>query len=408
MRHMISRSVRSIRSAIKNPILLSQATSSLTGAGVTIAFAAWMTPPQYALFALLNLTSVTIAGFARAAIFQPALIHHRKDRAVRTPVSYVVVATFIGSSILVLIGWAQGVDTLPSCIALGATIIGPMVYDWLRHCRLIEANWWPTAHAELLRLALTSLVVLLQVRENPAIMQSLVNSCYLIAAIGMVRRRRSDPRFTGFSAYRREAGLQAADYGLSTLNSIVPMLILGALGNAQLIGGFRLAQTLFGPLNLLFSGMTSSFIAESATRDSHRVDAVVVREGIRLARLLLGSSVGLVAVTLIVLTVLPIDFRGVSHESLLIGMVAVGSLAVTSGWAGVHVTTLRIMGRNDLIARARGLIIGLTWSAYAIGYLAGGVDLSLILGFATAALAYPIAFVIPANRFYGRFPGATE
>ena len=64
---------------------------------------------------------------------------------------------------------------------------------------------------------------------------------------------------------------------------------------------------------------------------------------------------------------------------------------------------LRLLGHYSIATFGRALLVVVTGVGYALGYAIGGVDWSLILGFVSAAVANPLAFVVPASIVYRRY-----
>jgi hypothetical protein len=393
---------------IDRPILLSQALSSLTGALTVFLGVSWMTQGDYALFAVLNLASNMIFGFVRVVVFQPALIHYRSDKSALTPPQYALWAGLSGAVVLGGAGLLLGVDTFGEALLLGASLLAPVGQDWLRYRCLVVGKVWRTALGELCRALATILILVTATGANPAAYQALANVACLFAMIVQVGGHARTSAWTPFRDYRRAALLQSVDYTVGTLNSIIPMLILGALGGGLLIGGFRLAQTIFGPLNLLFSASSTKLLADGAVQDSHASDAALVGAGRQLALRMSMLSGGLVLSGASVVAFSKIHFSGVSHDALLIGVLCVGAVAVTSGWAGIHNVLMRMLGFNRQVTVGRSIVVATAWVAFSLGYVFGGVDGSVVAGFSASAIMYPIAFVLPARSAYRKVIGGSS
>lgn len=390
---------------LNKPILVSQALSSATGALSVVLGVAWMTQSDYALFAVFNLAANSIFGFVRVVVFQPALIHFRTDKNAFTPTRYMFVAGFGAAAALFFTALILQPGEPFAALILGASIFFPVGQDWLRYRCLVVGKTWRTAFGEAARLAATVVILSLATGSGPAAYQSFANlACAAAIAVqlgGHVRTR----RWTAFREYRSAALLQSTDYVVGTLNSIVPMLILGSIGGGALIGGFRLAQTIFGPLNLLFSAAATKMLADGAVQEDLATDQGLVRSGRALALRMALLSGLVVGVGSAVVAFTGIGFSGVSHDSLLIGILCVGAVAVTSGWAGIHNVVMRMLGHNRRVTLGRAAVVCASWLAFAVGFASHGVDGSLIAGFAMSALMYPLAFVLPARVTYSRMIG---
>jgi hypothetical protein len=209
-----------------------------------------------------------------------------------------------------------------------------------------------------------------------------------------------------FRSYAHAAGWQLLDFTVGQLLFVVPLLFLGAVSTSPLIGGVRLAQSVLGPLNLVFAAATTNLIADGVTRPEFATPKSLVARGTNLGRFLGFTSLVAIVGIAALLYVTGFSFRGVSNRSLLLGVLLVGASAVASGWAGVHAIVLRLLNRQATVTLGRVLIASLTLGAFFVGYETVGVDASLILGFITAGIASALVFLTLAARVYRHLPNA--
>ncbi|WFR68142.1 hypothetical protein P9139_07470 [Curtobacterium flaccumfaciens] len=360
----------------------------------------WMSRGDYSLFAVLNLASNSIFGFVRVVVFQPALIHFRGDKNALTPPRYALFAAVSAGLVLASVAITLGVHRPQDAILLGISLMLPIGQDWLRYRCLVAGKFWRTALGEVGRAVATVLLLVSFTGVSPTVYQSLANGACALAIALQLGNHLTTAAWTPFREYRSAALLQSVDYAVGTLNSIIPMLILGGLGGGALIGGFRLAQTIFGPLNLLFSASSTKLLADGAVQASHAEDATFIRAGRRLAAKMCLLSAAIVTAGVGVIWLGKISLSGVGYNALLIGVLCVGAVAVTSGWAGIHNVVMRVLGFNRRVTMGRLVIVGTAWTAFFVGYMIDGVDGSVIAGFAVSAVMYPIAFVLPAQASY--------
>jgi hypothetical protein len=383
----------------KNPILLSQIFASLSGGVSMIAAAALLSGKQFALFAILALLGTTAVGALRAGLLRPAMIHQRSAGDSRVPVAYAAVGISALTILALPIMWALGVRSWADLVLLSAFGIFPLVHDWLRSRYMADSRRWPIAWADLARLGAVGVVVLLGSATNAVssgvALQALIGAASVPAIAILLWRMRRLQRWEPFSRYSRQARLQLVEYSVSQLNLTVPMLILGAVGGGSLIAGLRLAQTLLGPLNLIFSASALNIMADGATDKKLRDDLALIARGKVVARRLLVTAISIVAGLLVVVGFLPELFRGVSAESLWVGLLLTGVAAIGSGWAGVHTVILRLLGSQLSVTVSRVALVTATWIAFLIGFAVGGVDTSLVSGFAASAVAYPLTTELP-------------
>ena len=96
------------------------------------------------------------------------------------------------------------------------------------------------------------------------------------------------------------------------------------------------------------------------------------------------------------------QLHGVANAELVTGLALVGAATLSSGWAGIHAIVMRLMGYQAVVTVGRAVLVFVSLSAFTIGYLLGGVDASLAAGFVAAAVAAPLAFIVPATVLYRR------
>lgn len=387
---------------VNRPILVSQIFASVGGAVVMIIGAANMDISSFAIFSLLNLASNTLLGLVRVSVFQPALIAHRRDKNAITPLRYATVAVLCGVIGFFLLSFLIGRADLATTSLVAISVGLPILQEWLRQRCVIEGRRWLTAIGDGARLAAFPALVLMLGVPSPNLFQAMFHGSAMLSIVVMLPGLRRLHEWTPFRSYSRGALSQALDYAVGTLNSIVPLFILGALGGSAFIGGFRLAQTFLGPLNLLFAASRTTLLADGATKDSHRHDHDLIRHGSKLAAQLGLLAAGVVAVIIGGVWLFKVELSGVTNSALLFGLIGVGLVSATSGWSGIHTIIMRMFGKNGIVTAGRTILVIFSWAGFFLGYVLGGVDLSLILGFAVSAVLYPVVFVLPARRTYRR------
>jgi hypothetical protein len=180
----------------------------------------------------------------------------------------------------------------------------------------------------------------------------------------------------------------------------VPLLVLGGFGPSTYLGGVRLAQTVLGPLNLVFMAFAMNLAVDSVTRESLSPAAALITRGRSLARRLGSLATVLVPLVLLLAWISGVGFRGVSSHALLVGLALVGFLAILSGFASIDAVVLHLLGRNGLVAAGRVTLVTITTAGFVVGYMLNGVDGALVVGLVVAALTNPVVFVLPANAVY--------
>ena len=290
---------RRVASIAGRPLVLSQVLTSASGAIATIFAAAFMHPDAFTQFALLNLVAITLVGLVRSFLFQPALIQFRHDKDAHTRFALSGSGALVSGVVLGGSAVALGIDTWWLVALLILSGLFPILQDWLRYRAMAADRRWDVALADGLRLlfVLASPVLLIATR-NPAVYQAYLGLSLAVPVLVMLIRLPRPARFTPLRVYIRPAGLQLADFAIGQFNSTLPLLVLGALGASTLIGGVRFAQTLLGPLNLVFAASTTNLIADGATRGTYASTEDLIRNGTRLARVIgLVAVVGVVILT---------------------------------------------------------------------------------------------------------------
>jgi hypothetical protein len=386
------------------PILLGQAFSSAAGALAMVLAAAAMPPSPFTFFSLLTLITVITTGAVRATLFQPALIEMRNNRNAHIHARSALVGAACAGAVFATAAAVLGVHEPLWLAVLGTTGTLPVIADWLRMRGIAMDHRWDAARGDAIRLAVTLAgPLVLWASADAKLFVLFVNLTYL-TSLGYLWYRL--PAVTSHVAHRelwRPASSQLLDFLIGQAVATIPLFVLGGLGSSVYLGGVRLAQTLLGPLNLVFAASTVNLMADGATRQSHSTGVNLIKRGRRLATKLSVLSLVLVATLIAFLYLTHFSLRGVDNLSLIVGTALVGVLAITSGFSGMDAIIMRLLGHHAIPTVGRTILVAVSALGYAAGYLAGGVDLSLIVGFVCAAVANPVAFVLPATGLYRRY-----
>ena len=343
--------------------------------------------------------SIVSVSFARAMLWQPALIRQRTDKLAKVPLRYAATASF-SASLLVPVAavFVSHEETWKLAILYAANVVS-VGFDWARFRCLSIDRRWSVAIADMLRFFLVFVVLLIsQIQDGLLFQASLAFSCVFPLLFLMFKMGTIDV-WTDYRVYRKDALLQGADYGISQINTTLPILIIGALSASGIVGGFRVAQTILGPLNLVFSSASNTVIANAAN-DMHYSSGKLAVTGTRLAwRLTAFSSAVVLGVFLIVAYLTP-PLSGVNENELAVACVAVGFVAVASSGAGIQGVVLRLLGHNGLVTRARMFVVLASWIGFIVGFYLGGAAWSLVAGFTLSAVAFPLAYLLPTRRLF--------
>jgi len=391
------------------PLLLAQVVSSLAGAVAMLLAAAVMPQNDFTAFSLISLVSITAFGVVRSGLYQPALIEMRNRSDAHTPFRNALTAASLTSALATAVIFVLHPLSFAEVLLLVGSGIFPMLHDWVRFRAMELDRRWSVFAADAFRLVLLVIIspITLLFTTNPVIFQVAQGLAYAIPALAVFLRL---PKVVGFAPlrdYRRSAGLQLSDYVIGQFNTTVPLIVLGGLSASTTIGGVRLAQTLLGPLGLVFAASTTNLMVDAANDDHLSQERELYRSGEKLANGLGALSVVAISLMVAFVWLTGFGFRGVANPDLRNGLLLVGVAMVSSGWAGIHAIILRLLNHQGTATAGRAALVAGSATGYLIGYAVGGVDASLVGGFLAASVAAPLAFVVPSRVVYHRLLAAT-
>jgi hypothetical protein len=361
-----------------------------------------MNTSSFTVFALLTLIAGVTIGLVRAALLQPSLVEQRQNPLSLVPFRYAIFASVLGAMLLPITYLVLGGTSALELCVLGLSAVLPLLADWLRFRRIAVDQRRPVAVADAIRLAFVILAPFTPFAADAIAFQIyLQSSCLVVIAYLAVGHRRLRI-WTPYRTYRRAANLQLLDFVVGQANVTIPLLVLGGLGQSTLIAGVRFAQTIFGPLNLVASASVMHLLADGATRTSHSSEASLIENAKKLSLRLGACAILYVGATLIVISIPGFELNALSNSTLLTSTLLVGVVAVVSGWAGIHSIVLRLLGEQLIATGGRSILVTAALVAFAVGFFVGGVDGSLLAGFVTSAVLYPLVFVLPAQVIYRR------
>ena len=363
-----------------------------------------MPPGSFTTFSLLTLLTFFCTGAVRAFLFQAALIETRNNRSAHVHVRVALVGALCASVCFMMAAPVLGVHEPVWLAVLSLANMLSVISEWLRLRGMALDERWIVARSDAIRLAATPFgALVLWWTTEAEVFFLFVSLTYLTTVIYLAFRL---PRVSAHLSpvrFWRPASSLLADFLIGQLVCTIPLFVLAGFGPSQYIGGIRIAQTLLGPLNLLAGAAWTNLLADGATRDSHSKPADLIRHGRRMATILSVFSMVLVPLVLAGLILTNFSFRGANNHSMIVGTLLVGVLAITSGFASFDPIVMRLLGHPSIATVGRAFLVVVTGVGYALGYVIGGVDWSLILGFACAAVANPLAFVLPASIVYRRY-----
>ncbi|MGW9113400.1 hypothetical protein [Microbacterium sp. NPDC055683] len=404
-------SVRRAFTRLANPVLLASVFSSVCGALLMLIASLTLDIHEFSGFSLVYLVLTLCLGLIRAGLFQPAMIYRRREPATLVPWSYALLSAAGSVPIFFAVSFPLQAVNPWTLAAVSIAIIIPVLFEWAKHRQMSAGSNVRVAVAEAARLVIVPgalaagpsgvgggiVVVLLVLIVGYAL--------GLLILLGAFPRIATGGTRVGFARYRREAFAQAGDFGVAQMLSSVPLLIAGMLmPGAPLIGAIRLAQTIFGPLNVLFGAITNVLMVRGARDGAETSDAQLRGEGRRLGfvSLALALMVTAIAFALVATGAIP---PGVAVQSMPIAVGLVGAVAVAASWAGMQMMVMRLMGHAGAVFRRRLVVVVATTIGYLVGWMVGGLETSLIAGFLLQAVALLAAFPLLKHS---RRPGHRE
>jgi hypothetical protein len=371
---------------------------------------AWaMTPADFTQFALFTLMGSLVQGVSFSGLVQPALINQRNEDNSFVPLRYVAIPAAAGSILFLIFALVLGIRSLHDLLLLSGSAAVPIYYNWIRYRAIGFNRRWVVAQADFLRLGLTlAAVAAPSLAADSVALQTYFAAATALPFLLVAIRLPRIVDWVPYRHYRRAAAWQLIDWMFGSMLVSLPLLLLGSVSPSPLIGGVRLAQSLLGPLNLAFAAAITNLIADGVTRSELTATGSLISRGISLSRLLTGLSLLLVVTMVTLVYVTSISLKGVALPDLIVGLALVGASSVTSAGSGVHAMVLRLLGWQATVTLGRGIIATLTFGAFALAYFWHGVDVSLVAGFITLALAAPIVLIGLAHYAYQRFPLAAD
>jgi hypothetical protein len=386
------------------PLFLSQIFSSAAGALGMVMAASAMPPGQFTTFSLLMLATQLCTGATRSFLFQPALVETRNNRNAHIHIRVALIGAL-----------CAGIGFLPAVAVLGihkplwlATLsvasVLPVMTEWLRLRGMALDERWHVARGDAIRLATTLPgILVLWLTTEAEVFFLFVSLTYLTTVVYLASRL---PRVSAHLSPRhfwRPASSQLLDFMLAQLVSTVPLLVLGGFGSSIYIGGIRMAQSLLGPINLVIWASAMNLMADGATQNSHSKPLDLIRRGRRLALILASFCFLFVALAFLALVLTKFSFRGADNHSMTVGVLLVGSYLLTAAWTYPDTIVMRLLGHHSTATWGRVCVVAVTSAGYGLGYVMGGIDLSLIVAFVSSGIANLLAFMLPAAMIYRRY-----
>ncbi|KQW48544.1 hypothetical protein ASC77_07280 [Nocardioides sp. Root1257] len=286
----------------------------------------------------------------------------------------------------------------PSLVAGGTFLV--LAYDALRHVQITADRDTSLLSADVARMA----VLLLSfgpmlANKGGTVAFALVSAVSVIPGVLLVTgRRQSGARIVVNRSWLRQSATQLAEFGVGQTLVVFPILVIATVAPSPGVGAFRLAQSLIGPMNLLFTAINLRQLTERATWSSS--DPREVLRSLRRAQFYSVRLTALaVALTVILLLAVPIVqglAQAVDPSDLFRAFVANGLLAIGGAMAGPFIVALRALRRSGVVLVSRIGLVSCTFTVYVAVASSSDTYAALLCGAIAAGLLYPIWFLSPA------------
>ena len=354
--------------------LADQALSSLTNFGLAILVAGSVSATAFGAFSIALLTFSFVIGVNRATISDPLMIQYSAASpgelrdAVRRAAGAALALGLAAGGLCAAAGMLLQDDARTALVALGLALPGLLVQDTWRY-GFFAAGRPAAATANDLVWAVVQfgLVAVLLVTGRGSVLTFTLawGGAALAAGVVGCLQLGTLPDPLRARRYWRESRHLSVRMGIDFVLNMgavnIATYLVGAIVGLAGVGGLRAAQTLLGPLQLLFSGL-SSFVLPVLSR--------TVAAGARTGRLAAATAVvagGLAATWVAVLLLLPhrlgVVLLGESWDGARDVMLATGVVSISVAVAMGASLGLKALSRPDLLLRVTlvqaPLIVGL-------------------------------------------------
>jgi O-antigen/teichoic acid export membrane protein len=379
--------------------LADQALSSLTNFGLAILVAGSVSAAAFGAFSIALLTFSFVIGINRATVSDPLMIRFSAAspdelrHAVRRAAGAALVLGVAAGGLCAAVGLAMREDARTALVALGLALPGLLVQDTWRYgffaagrpaAATVNDLVWTVVQFGLVG------VLLLTGNGSVLLLTLAWGGAALAAGVVGCLQLRTLPDPSQAARYWRESRHLSVRMGIDFVVNMgavnIATYLVGAIVGLAGVGGLRAAQTLLGPLQLLFSGL-SSFVLPVFSR---RVVA-----GTRIKRLAATTALVAGAVAgawVLVLLLLPrplgVSLLGESWDGARQVMVASGVVSISVALAMGASLGLKALSRPDLLLR-----VTLVQAPLIVGLGAYGAVTS---GAAGAAVGFAIAQAVGA------------
>jgi O-antigen/teichoic acid export membrane protein len=387
--------------------LADQALSSLTNFGLAILVAGSVSAAAFGAFSIALLTFSFIIGINRATISDPLMIRfsaaspERLAFAVRQAAGTALTLGLASGALCALVGLLLADDARTALVALGLALPGLLVQDTWRYgffaagrpaAATVNDLVWAVVQFGLVGVLLvtgTGSVLLFTLAWGGAALAAGVVGCLQLGTLPDPSQAR---RY--FEESRHLSVRMGVDFVLNMGAVNLATYLVGAIVGLAGVGGLRAAQTLLGPLQLLFSGLSSFVLPVFSKRVAH---------GGRIRSLALMTAVvagGVSTLWVLVLVFLPrelgVALLGDSWDGARSVMVASGVVSISVAVAMGASLGLKALSRPDYLLRVtlvQAPLIVLLGAYGALSHGAAGAAVGFAIAQAVGAALSWVVFV---------------
>lgn len=376
--------------------LVSQALSSLSNFGLAIAVARAVDERIGGIFTYVFLIFSLVVGLSRAVTTDPLLIRfsaesdERRNRALSQASASSTGAGLLAGGICLAVGLVLGGELGLALVLLVLVLPGQLLQDSWRNAAFATGAVYKAALNDFIRFivqfAAIGVLISVGVRELGWYLVAWALGAGVAAAVGIWQFGRPAALTGAISWLHAHRGISirlGSDYLVNMGGVMLTTTLLAALLGFAATGGLRFAQTLLGPVQMLFGALTAFMIPLLVRRLSGHGPRALRRPALLLSLAAFSVTAGVVVPLILLPDSIGRQLLGASWDEAQQVMPAIGAnqsfIALALGGA----LMLKALGRVDLLfwvtSLQAPLILGL------------GVGGALLLGIEGAAWGMAMA-----------------
>jgi O-antigen/teichoic acid export membrane protein len=394
-----------------------QALSSATNVVITVLAARTLDPRDFGAFSLAFAVYILALGISRGLVTEPLL---SRPSAIEeswpetcSAVTGAVLQVAIGIAVAIaVIAVVAPQDVRHAVIVLAVLVPGLLVQDAWRYCFMAQGRPISAlANDAVWAICQTIVIVPLAARHDLNLSTLLLAwgfGAAIAACIGGLQTRARPHLQAGHRWFRAHVDLgwrYTTEFLLANGVAQIGVISLGAIAGLTAVGAVNAIQTLFGPINIVYSGI-SLVLVPTGARLAHR--STELRRTMTKASMALGAFAAAWAAGAYFLpTRIGVALFGRSWPAADRLVLLTGLLVVAGGLAAGGIAGLRSLAAAKESLRVRALTLPLVLAAPIIGAIIGDAR-GYTVGLALAAAVSGAMFWFAFRRLIAQASPATE